>query len=116
MPWRKRSRSILSQLSSLDFQSLQIRRGTITIVNQSGGTETLSDVAAEITSNRKGATRRKEAPTYRGSSVAFDTSWSLPADRKAPLRVPVKAALKSAILNVNIDGRLPFPTICACRG
>jgi AsmA protein len=97
---------ILSQLSWLDFQSLQVRRGTIIVVNQSGGTETFSDVLAEITSNRKGSFGAKGSATYRGSSIAFDTSWSLPADRKVPLRVPVKAALKSSILNVNIDGRL----------
>ncbi len=97
---------VLSQLSSLDFQSLQIRRGTVAVVNQDGGTETLSDVAAEITSNRKGGYTAKGSASYRGSSIAFDSSWSLPADRKAPLRVPVKIALKSAILNANIDGRL----------
>ncbi len=97
---------ILSQLASLDFQSLQIRQGTITIANRSGGTETLSDVAAEITSNRKGGYAAKGSATYRGSGISFDTSWSLPAERKAPLRVPVKVALKSAILNANIDGRL----------
>ena len=97
---------ILAQLSLLDFQSLQIRRGTITIANQSGGTETFSDVTAEITSNRKGGYAAKGSATYRGSSVTYDTSWTVPAERKAPLRVPVKAALKSAILNANIDGRL----------
>ncbi|MFM9848525.1 MAG: AsmA-like C-terminal region-containing protein [Hyphomicrobiaceae bacterium] len=97
---------ILAQLSSLDFQSLQIRRGTITIVQQGGGTETLSDVAAEITSNRKGGYAAKGTASYRGSSVTFDTTWTLPADRKAPLRVPIKIALKSAILNASIDGRL----------
>jgi AsmA protein len=97
---------MLSQLSSLDFQSLQIRRGTITIVQQGGGTETLSDVSAEITSNRKGSFSARGDASYRGSSVTFDSSWSLPADRKPPLRVPVKIALKSAILDANIDGRL----------
>lgn len=97
---------VLSQLSSLDFQSLQIRRGAVSIVDQGGGTETLSDVAAMITSNRKGNYTAKGTASYRGSSVAFESSWSLPADRKAPLRVPVKIAVKSAILNANIDGRL----------
>jgi AsmA protein len=97
---------ILGQLAVLDFQSVQIRRGTIIIANQSGGAETLSDVAAEITSNWKGGYAAKGSATYRGSSVTFDTSWTMPADRKAPLRVPVKVALKSAILNANIDGRL----------
>ncbi|HEX6609718.1 MAG TPA: AsmA-like C-terminal region-containing protein [Hyphomicrobiaceae bacterium] len=98
--------SILSQLAALEFQSLEIRRGTITIANQSGGAETLSDVVAEITSNRKGAYTAKGSATYRGSSITFDTSWSLPADRKAPLRVPVKATLKSTILVAGVDGRL----------
>lgn len=97
---------ILSQLASLDFLSLQIRRGTIAIAQQGGSTETLADVNADITSNRKGSYAAKGSATYRGSSVAFDTSWSLPADRQAPLRVPVKATLKSAVLNASIDGRL----------
>ncbi len=97
---------ILAQLAALEFQSLEIRRGTIAIANQGGGTETLSDVAAEITNNRKGAYTAKGSATYRGSSIAFDTSWSLPAERRAPLRVPVKATLKSTILNASIDGRL----------
>lgn len=97
---------ILSQLSVLDFQSLQIRRGTIAFANQAGAAETFSDVAAEITSNRKGGYAAKGTATYRGSSVTFDTSWTVPAERKAPLRVPVKVALKSAILNASIDGRL----------
>lgn len=97
---------ILLQLSSLDFQSLQIQRGTITIAQQSGRAETLSDVSAEITSNRKGGYAAKGTASYRGSSIAFDTNWTLPADRKAPLRVPIKIALKSAILNASIDGRL----------
>lgn len=97
---------ILAQLAVLDFQNLQIRRGTIIIANQSGGAETFSDVAAEITGNRKGGYAAKGSATYRGSNVTFDTSWTVPADRKAPLRVPVKVALKSAILNASIDGRL----------
>ncbi len=97
---------VLAHLSSLDFQSLQIRRGEVSIVDQGGRKETLSDIAAMITNSRKGSYTAKGTASYRGSSVAFDSSWSLPADRKAPLRVPVKFAVKSAILNASIDGRL----------
>jgi hypothetical protein len=97
---------VLGQLSSWNFQSLQIRRGEVSIIDRAGRTETLSDVAAMITNSRKGSYTAKGTASYRGSSVAFDSSWSLPADRKAPLRVPVKIAVKCAILNASIDGRL----------
>jgi AsmA protein len=97
---------ILAQLSTLSFDSLQIRRGRIEITSQGGGTEALSDVGALITSNRKGNFTAKGTATYRGNTVAFDTQWSVPADKKAAQRLPIKLNLKSDTLSAAIEGRL----------
>jgi len=97
---------LLSQLSSMTFDTLQIRRGQIDVTSDGMERETLKDVDVLITCNRKGGYTAKGTVTYRGNSVAFDAQWAIPADRKASLRIPLKIDLKSEILQASIDGRL----------
>ncbi len=96
---------ILSHLSTLAFEKLQVRRGTLMLVSQDGSREIFSEITAEVTSNRKGNFTGKGSASYRGANLVFDAAWS-PGDGKPPLRIPLKLTLKSAMLDATIDGKL----------
>ena len=97
---------ILSQLSALAFEKLQVRRGTLLVVSQDGSREAITDFTAEVISNRKGSFTGKGNATYRGMAIALDAAWSSPADAKAPQRIPIKLTLKSSMLDAGIEGHL----------
>lgn len=96
---------ILSQLSVLAFEKLQVRRGTLILASQDGSREVFSEITAEVVSNRKGAYTGKGSTSYRGTTIVFDAAWSYPTDGKPP-RIPLKLTLKSALLDASIDGKL----------
>jgi len=97
---------ILSQLSALAFDKLQIRRGTLILVSQDGSKEIFSDFTVDVVSNRKGSFTSKGGANYRGTSITFDAAWSVPADRQPPVRIPLNLVVKSAMLEASIDGKL----------
>lgn len=97
---------ILSHLSALAFEKLQVRRGTLILASQDGSREVFSEITAEVISNRKGNFTGKGSASYRGTNVVFDAAWASPADAKAPLRIPLKLALRSSMLEASIDGKL----------
>lgn len=98
--------AVLAQLAALTFDKLVVRRGTLVIASSDGRRAIFSDVSAEIASNHKTAYSAKGSALYRGSKLSFDAAWSLPPDKKPPLRLPVKLAVTSAAIDASIDGRL----------
>lgn len=97
---------ILAHLSTLAFEKLQVRRGTLILSSQDGSREVFSEITAEVTSNRKGSFTGKGSANYRGSNVVFDTAWSNPSDGKLPPRLPLKLVLKSAMIDASIEGKI----------
>jgi AsmA protein len=97
---------ILAQLSMLSFEKLTIRRGTLLVEAQDRNSEILSDLSLEVVASSKGAYSAKGSASYRGTTVSFDGTWTMPAERTWPLRIPVKASIKAAYLGANIDGGL----------
>lgn len=99
--------SILNQLAALTFDKLIVRKGTVVIASNDARNSTFSDVAAEITSNRKGSFSAKGSASHRGSVINYEASWTLPAPgRKLSLRVPLKLTVTSPALEASIDGKL----------
>lgn len=97
---------ILSQLSTLGFEKLSVRRGTLIVWSKSRSKEIFSDLTIDVVSNRKGSFTGKGGGTYRGSGITFEAAWSVPPGGQPSLRIPLNVTVKSAILDATVDGRL----------
>lgn len=96
---------LMQQILSLGFELITIRRGTLHITGADGTVlESLTDVQAEVTGRRKGQVAGRGTFVVRGQKLAFDATLGQPADKKLPLRWPVKASLKAPLLDARFDG------------
>jgi AsmA protein len=97
---------LVDQLVALGFESLTLRQGTLNVTTADGGSETISDLQAELTWRRKGQVAGRGSFTIRGQRLAFDGTLTPPADKSTPLRWPTKLALKGDLLEAAFDGHL----------
>jgi AsmA protein len=97
---------VIEQISSLAFDRLLVRGGTVHITAADGTVETMTDVQAEVTGRKKGVVAARGTFSFRGQRVAFDATVGQPADKKQPLRWPFKAAVKGALLTASFDGHV----------
>jgi len=97
---------LVEQLMAMSFDVLIVRRGTLNITASDGTYEALGDIQAELTGGRKGQIAGKGSFTVRGQRLSFDTTLTSPADKRAPQRWAMKAALKGDLLEASFDGHL----------
>lgn len=97
---------LIEALTAVHFESLTLRRTSLSIRLPGGRSETLYDVEAEVSLKRKGLVSAKGTAFLRGHRVSFDATASTAIERKGPLRLPLKLALKSRVLDATFDGRL----------
>ena len=97
---------VIEQISSLAFDRLLVRGGTVHVTAADGTVESMTDVQAEVTGRKKGVVAARGTFSYRGQRVAFDATVGQPADKKQPLRWPFKAAVKGALLTASFDGHV----------
>ena len=97
---------LVEQLVAMGFDALTLRQGTLHVTTTDGVSETISDIQAELTGKRKGQVAAHGSFAIRGQRLGFDTTLSLPADRSAPPRWPVRLALKGDLLEAAFDGHL----------
>jgi AsmA protein len=96
--------TLVEHLMSLGFDLLTIRRGTLHVTAFDGSLETIGDIQAEVTGLRKGQVASRGSFTVRGQRVVFDATMGQPADKRTPHRWPLKASLKSGLLQASLDG------------
>jgi hypothetical protein len=98
---------LMEQIARLGFDLISIRRGTLHITAADGTIlESLADIQAEVTGRRKGQVVARGTFLVRGQRLAFDATLGQPTDKKQPLRWPMKATLKSSLLQAAFDGQL----------
>jgi uncharacterized protein involved in outer membrane biogenesis len=97
---------LVDQLLAMGFDALTVRQGTLHLTTVEGGSETISEIQAELTGRRRGQVAGKGSFTVRGHRLAFDGTFSLPAEKAAQTRRPMKLALKSDLLDASFDGSL----------
>ena len=97
---------LVEQLVAMGFDALTLRQGTLHVTTADGVSETISDIQAELTGKRKGQVAAHGSFAIRGQRLGFDTTLSLPADKSAPPRWPVRLALKGDLLEAAFDGHL----------
>jgi uncharacterized protein involved in outer membrane biogenesis len=96
---------LIQQILALGFDLIMIRRGTLHIAAADGTIqETLTDIQAEVTGRRKGQIAARGNFMVRGQRLAFDTTLGQPADKRLPLRWPLKASVKGTLLAASFDG------------
>ncbi|MBX9590640.1 MAG: AsmA-like C-terminal region-containing protein [Hyphomonadaceae bacterium] len=96
---------LIQQIVALGFDLITIRRGTLHIATADGTIlETITDIQAEVTGRRKGQIAGRGSFMVRGQRLAFDATLGLPADRRLPLRWPLKASVKGPLLEASFDG------------
>ena len=96
---------LVEQFTGMSFDALTLRRGTVYITATDGSLETISDIETELSGWRKGQLTARGSFTVRGQRVALDATLALPTDKRAP-RWPLKASLKSDLLEASFDGNL----------
>jgi len=97
---------LVEQLTAMSFDVLTIRRGTLHVTSADGSWENISDIQAELSGRRKGQVSARGSFVIRGQRLNFDTTVTLPADKRAPPRWPVKLSLKGGLLDASFDGHL----------
>ncbi len=95
---------LIEQIVALGFDLITIRRGTLHITAFDGTLETISDIQAEVTGRRKGQIAARGTFTIRGQRLAFDATIGQAADKRLPLRWPMKATVKGSLLEASFDG------------
>jgi AsmA protein len=96
---------LVEQLVAMGFDTLILRQGTLHVTTADGGSETISDIQAELTWRRKGQPAGRGSFTIRGQRLAFDGTLTPAADKATP-RWPMKLALKGDLLEAAFDGQL----------
>jgi AsmA protein len=96
-------------LASGRFETLSLRRSSVTLDMLGQTPETLTDVDAEISLRRRGQVSIKGTGSLRGQRVNLDATANFAQiDRKPgePQRLPVKVSIKSNSLDFAFDGRM----------
>lgn len=98
---------LIQQIAQLGYDLVTIRRGTLHIVAADGSVlETLTDIQAEVTGRRKGQIAGRGSFLVRGQRLAFDATVGQAADKRLPLRWPLKASLKGTLIDASFDGQI----------
>lgn len=99
---------IAEALASLRAESLILKRSTVEVTLPNGQVETLSGVDATVALKRKGLAVIRGKGTLRGQRVTFDVTSGLQLDRRAagPETVPLRAQIRSPLLEFTFDGRM----------
>jgi hypothetical protein len=98
---------LIEQIANLGFDLISIRRGTLNITGSDGIVlETITDIQAEVTGRRKGQVAGRGTFVLRGQRVTFDATIGQSADKRSPLRWPLKANLKGGLLEASFDGSM----------
>jgi AsmA protein len=103
-------------LSTLKFETLSVRRSSVTIALPDGHAETIDDVEAEVSQKRTGTIGIKGKGTLRGQPAEFETVVSTVQDRRAGQRPPLKLTIKGPLFQVAFDGRVDFDGTLAISG
>lgn len=95
-------------LAKLRGETLMLRRSTVSVTLPSGNVETLTSVDAIVSLKRKGVAAIRGSGSLRGQRVTFDITSGLQVERRADATdsVPLRAQIKSALLEVSFDGRM----------
>lgn len=98
---------LIEQIVALGFDLVTIRRGTLHVTASDGTIlETITDIQAEVTGRRKGQIAGRGSFMVRGQRLAFDATLGQTADKRLPLRWPLKASLKGSLLEASFDGNV----------
>jgi uncharacterized protein involved in outer membrane biogenesis len=95
---------LIKQIMTLGFDLITIKRGTLHVTASDGTLETISDIQAEVTGRRKGQIAGRGAFTIRGQRLAFDATLGQSSDKRQPLRWPLKATIKGALVEASFEG------------
>src|SRR5262245_159682 len=97
---------LLDQFMSMSFDALTIRRGTVHIMTADGAAETLGDIQAEVSGNRKGQVTSRGSFLLRGQRLSFDVTLVPPAEKQPGQLWLGKAWLKSPLIDASFDGSI----------
>lgn len=97
---------LVDQLLAMGFEALTVRQGTLHLTTVEGGSETISEIQAELTGRRRGQIAGKGSFTIRGQRLAFDGALAPPAEKPAQTRWPMKLTLKGDLLEASFEGNL----------
>jgi hypothetical protein len=97
---------LVDALQSSAFETLAIRDGTVDIVVGTDRLERLTALDADVSVQRKSATRLKGTATFRGEPVRFDVTLGPRTDRAGVGTALLKVRIEAANLQATIDGRL----------
>ncbi|MGH6815780.1 MAG: AsmA family protein [Hyphomicrobiaceae bacterium] len=97
---------LVEALAGLKFESLTLKRVTMTLVLADGHSETLYDIKAGLVRSRKGALTAKGEFTLRGQRLSFDLSTGLRAETREPAPLPLKLSIRASGFGFSIDGHL----------
>ncbi len=95
-------------LTILNLESLLVRRSTIKVRLPDGRMEALTDVAGEFAVKRKSQLAARGTGRLRGKEISFEATTQIAPDRRSASVVPLKLRVKSALLDINFDGRLGY--------
>jgi AsmA protein len=99
---------ILDAIAALQFEAVYLRKTSLSVLLPDGRTETLLDVDGELINRRKTSLSLKGKGELRGQRVQFEITSGIPSDQRPGTTVPLKIAIKSALADVNFDGRAGF--------
>ena len=99
---------LVSHLASLNAGRIELRNSRIDFIT-AAATVSLTDISADLTPSRKGATTFKVTATFKGQPVRFEGAWTLPEAKPqsgAANRAALKVSVASSHLDGTLDGRL----------
>lgn len=98
---------LIQQILTLGYDLITIRRSSLNIAGADGTIlETLTDIQAEVTGRRKGVIAGRGTFMLRGQRLAFDATHGQPADKRLPLRWPLKASVKGTLVEARFEGNV----------
>src|SRR5262245_58947310 len=97
---------LLEQFTSMGFDALTIRRGTLYIMTADGPAETIADIEAELSGSRKGHVSGKGSFAVRGQRLSFEANLLPPVDKAAAQLWLSKLTLKGALIDASFDGSI----------
>jgi AsmA protein len=98
--------ALLEQFMAMAFDALTIRRGTLYVMTADGPAETIADIQAEVTANRKGPVSGKGSFLLRGQRLSFEASLVSPTDKAAAQLWLSKLTLKGPLIDASFDGSI----------
>jgi uncharacterized protein involved in outer membrane biogenesis len=97
---------LMEAVTTLAFDGLTVRRGTLHVTTVDGKSETLSDIHADISGRRRGQLAARGKFTVRGQRLYFDITALPILDKKPATRWPLKVSLKGELLDLSFDGQM----------